>query len=104
MTETHPLGTVCVPRGKHKHHTAEQLDEVRQKQGSPVPGMELRIVDEDGKILPWDGKSAGEIQVRGPYIARSYFKSSDKSSWTVDGWFKTGDVATMDEDVRMVKV
>ncbi len=60
----------------------------RIKQGMIVPGMEIRIMSDEGKVLPWDGQSVGEIQVRGPYIAKSYFNNPDKSSFSQDGWFK----------------
>lgn len=76
-------------------------------------GIEMRIMDDNGKILPWDGKSVGEIQgekiyvamvtaslVRGGFIAKSYYKSNDRSSFTKDNWFKTGDVASIEPNVN----
>ncbi|MGB2671154.1 MAG: long-chain fatty acid--CoA ligase [Candidatus Acidiferrum sp.] len=104
MTETTPLGTV----GKLKRHmrdwTPDQQYEVRTKQGWPTPFVELRVMREEGfggKSLeaPRDGNTPGELEVRGPWVAASYYKSPDQAHrWTEDGWFKTGDIATMDEE------
>ena len=99
MTETTPLGTVS----RLKSHMtdwpeASRLD-VQAKQGVPVPGIELRIVDAEGDPLPWDGETMGEVQVRGPWVVRQYFKTPvSPQSFTDDGWFRTGDVATVDEE------
>jgi fatty-acyl-CoA synthase len=102
MTETSPIGTVCHTRSWHPPESA--LD-VRLTQGPPVPGVELRIADvATGEELPWDGRAIGEIQVRGPWVASGYHGGADPDRTTKDGWFKTGDVATVDEDgyVRIV--
>jgi fatty-acyl-CoA synthase len=62
-----------------------------------VPGLEARILDDDDRDLPWDGTSAGELCVRGPWVARSYFgAAAPGESFTADGWFRTGDIATID--------
>jgi fatty-acyl-CoA synthase len=95
MTETGPMATVCHPRTWHKD---DEID-VRVMQGPPVPGVELRICDlETGAELPWDGVAFGEIQARGPWICAGYHNGADPTRMTDDGWFKTGDVATVSED------
>ena len=72
---------------------------VRLRQGVPAPGVEIRIVDlATGVELPWDGVAFGEIQCRGPWIAAGYHNDADSEKITTDGWFRTGDVATMDPD------
>jgi fatty-acyl-CoA synthase len=96
MTETSPIGTVSTVRSWHPEESA--LD-VRLKQGPPIPGVEIRIADlATGDELPWDGVAFGEIQVRGPWVASGYHHNADPGKQTADGWFRTGDVATMDED------
>ena len=99
MTETTPLGTVSILKSYMEDLPEDKKYEYRAKQGLPVPFVEVRAVDDSGKEVPWDGKTMGELQVRGPWIAASYFKlegSSDK--WTEDGWFRTEDVVTIDEE------
>ena len=72
---------------------------VRAKQGAPVAGVDMRIVDDAGNVLPWDGKSAGEIQVRGPWVTGGYYNNPEGAAqFTEDGWFRTGDVATIGPD------
>jgi fatty-acyl-CoA synthase len=91
MTETSPLGSVGRPRAGTKPE--EELDK-RLTQGAVVPGVEIRITDPaTGEELPWDGVAFGEIQVRGPWIARGYHNGYDPDKLTEDGWFRTGDVA-----------
>jgi len=99
MTETSPLGTVSILRGKHRElPRAEQWD-LKAKQGYAVPGVEMRIVNDTGEELPWDGTTMGELQVRGPWVARAYYKiKPDPDHFTADGWFRTGDVAAIDGD------
>ncbi len=102
MTETSPLATISAPRAWHDE--AELLD-VRAMQGAPVPGVELRICDlATGAELPWDGAAFGEIHVRGPWVCSAYYRDADTSRFTDDGWFRTGDVATVSPDgfVRIV--
>jgi fatty-acyl-CoA synthase len=104
MTETTPLATV----GKLKRHmgdwTGDQQYEVRAKQGWPAPFIELRVMRPEGiegksAEAPRDGSTPGELEVRGPWVAASYYNSPDQAHrWTEDGWFKTGDVATMDDE------
>ncbi|WP_105104048.1 long-chain-fatty-acid--CoA ligase [Microbulbifer pacificus] len=95
MTEMSPLGTYNgrVPGGL----AAEESKRLRLKQGRAVYGVEMRIVREDGVELPRDGIAYGALQVRGPWICERYFKADD-TALTEDGWFDTGDVATIDAD------
>ncbi|MEA2627542.1 MAG: hypothetical protein QOJ10_2 [Chloroflexota bacterium] len=91
MTETSPLGSVARPRSGTKPE--DELSR-RLTQGIVVPGVEIRITDPaTGDVLPWDGVAFGEIQVRGPWIARGYYNGYDPGKLTEDGWFRTGDVA-----------
>jgi fatty-acyl-CoA synthase len=91
MTETSPLGSVARPRVGTK---PEDELAARLTQGVIVPGVEVRITDPaTGQELPWDGVAFGEIQVRGPWIARGYYNGYDPDKLTEDGWFRTGDVA-----------
>ncbi|HET7467982.1 MAG TPA: long-chain fatty acid--CoA ligase [Candidatus Dormibacteraeota bacterium] len=91
MTETSPLGSVARPRAGTRK---EDELAARLTQGVIVPGVELRITDPaTGQELPWDGVAFGEIQVRGPWIARGYYNGYDPDKLTEDGWFRTGDVA-----------
>jgi fatty-acyl-CoA synthase len=96
MTETSPLGSVARPSSNTKPE--DELD-VRLTQGRPAPAVEVRITDPStGAELPWDGVAFGEIQVRGPWIARGYYNGYDPGKLTEDGWFRTGDVAKMTPD------
>jgi len=99
MTEMSPLGTANTFKLKHLALSADARDKIRVKQGRPLYGVEMKIVDGEGKSLPHDGKAFGDLLVRGPWIASTYFKSADNP--LVDGWFPTGDVATIDEDGYM---
>ena len=91
MTETSPLGSVARPRAGTK---PEDELAARLTQGVIVPGVEVRVCDPaSGQELPWDGVAFGEIQVRGPWIARGYYNGYDPDKLTEDGWFRTGDVA-----------
>ncbi|RKG93110.1 fatty-acid--CoA ligase [Corallococcus sp. CA053C] len=96
MTEMNPVGTLA--RLKGDLHTASpetQLD-AYASQGYSVPFVETRHVSDTGEVLPWDGKAMGELEVRGPMVAASYFGDEGKDRFTADGWFKTGDVVTID--------
>ena len=101
MTETSPLGTLNQLLQKHAALSAEEQAKLREGQGRPPWGVELRIVDESGAELPRDGETQGELQIRGHWIVESYFGQED-SALTEDGWFDTGDVATLDSDGYMV--
>lgn len=99
MTEMSPLGTVSQIKTKHLKISGEEFFDLRLKQGRAVYGVEMKIVGDDGEELPRDGKTFGELLVRGPWIAREYLH--DKESILRDGWFPTGDVATLDADGYM---
>jgi acyl-CoA synthetase (AMP-forming)/AMP-acid ligase II len=103
MTEMSPLGTVGKLKSKHAGLDAEEKFKVLEKQGKALYGVDLAIVDDDGKPLPWDGRSAGNLVVRGPWIIQSYFRRSETPLVRLDGqdWFPTGDVATIDPDGYM---
>jgi fatty-acyl-CoA synthase len=100
MTEMSPLGTVNTYKHKHLTLSAEERDRIRLKQGRGIFGVELKIVDGDGNPLPRDGKAFGDLMVRGPWITSGYFKSEGGNALR-DGWFPTGDVATIDPDGYM---
>ena len=74
---------------------------IRATQGTALPGVELRIVTDDGTLAPTDGKTMGELQIKGAWTVSSYFKTNNQESFTADGWFKTGDVSTIDQDGYM---
>jgi len=97
MTELSPLGTACVLKGSQRALPAEQREAIQAKQGRAVFGVDLKIVDDCGAELPWDGKGSGELLVRGPWIVSSYL-NAEGGDPLVDGWFPTGDVATIDAD------
>lgn len=102
MTELSPLGTVSMLMGHHADKSDEEKWGVKATQGYPLCGVEMRIVDEEGAELPWDGERMGELQVRGPWVIRQYFKRDvDDSYITEDGWFRTGDVSTISPDGYM---
>ena len=99
MTETSPLGTVSVLLGRQVELPENERWDIKARQGYPLSGVELRLISESGEELPWDGVTMGELQIRGPWVAREYFKlGATPEHFTSDGWFRTGDVATIDED------
>jgi fatty-acyl-CoA synthase len=98
MTEMSPLGSVSLIKPSQKNASSEEKYRKQIKQGRPVYGVEVKIVDDDGKELPRDGVAFGELQVRGPWITSSYFKLASSEAHGDDGWFATGDVCTIDED------
>ncbi|MNX44095.1 Long-chain-fatty-acid--CoA ligase [compost metagenome] len=97
MTELSPLGTVCTPKARHLAMDSADRRVLQAKQGRVVYGVDMKIVGDDGKELPRDGKTSGELMVRGPWIISSYYKS-DAGDSLVDGWFPTGDVSTIDAE------
>jgi len=104
MTETSPVGTSGSLKPHMKDWPDEKKYEMRTKQGWAAPFVEARIV-QDGRVAPWDGETAGELEVRGPWIAGNYYEAPDQAArWSADGWFRTGDVATMDDEgyIRIV--
>jgi len=101
MTETSPIGSVANLRPVHDGLDAAGKLAVRASQGLCVPFVEMRHVKDDGAILPWDGTSMGELEVRGPWVTGAYLGGDGKDRFTADGWFKTGDVVTLDPDGTM---
>jgi len=102
MTEMSPLGTVCTLKGDSVDLTPDELLAVKSKQGRAIFGVDMKIVDPDGQELPWDGKTSGELLVRGPWILDSYFNRHGDDPLRQDaaglGWFPTGDVSVIDPD------
>ena len=98
MTETSPLGTLARVKPHLAGGSPEQLLALRGSQGFAVTFVEQRHTDETGKVLAWDGETMGELEVRGPWVASSYFGDEGKDRFTKDGWFKTGDVVTIDDE------
>ena len=97
MTETSPLGSLCHIRSELAGADEDTQADVRSRQGIVPPGVECRIVEPGGTAeLPWDDKATGELQVRGPWIAASYYRIDSSDSFTEDGWLRTGDVAAID--------
>ena len=94
MTETSPVATYSRPR--ERAHDDAYWDE-RAMQGRPLPWVELRLADDEGNEVPWDGSSTGEIEVRGPWIASRYFADSSEDEKFATGWLRTGDIASVDE-------
>jgi fatty-acyl-CoA synthase len=97
MTETSPIGTVSRLPPRYDALSEDERYAERAKQGAPVPLVELRVRGDEGDV-PRDGKTTGEIQVRGPWIAGAYHNGVDTTRWTDDGYFRTGDVGTQDAD------
>ena len=103
MTEMSPLGTLGTLKNKHLALPKEQQRKILQKQGRPIYGVDMRIVDSDGRDQPWDGKACGDLLVRGPWILDTYYKGASPLVKDEEGrgWFPTGDVATIDPDGYM---
>ena len=97
MTEMSPLGTLCTLKEKHLKLSAQEQMKLRLKQGRSIFGVDMKIVGDDGQELPWDGKTYGDLYVKGPWVVRSYFKGEGGDPLH-GGWFPTGDVATIDAD------
>jgi 3-(methylthio)propionyl---CoA ligase len=97
MTELSPLGTICTLKNKHLSLPADAQMRLRMKQGRCIFGIDMKIVDANGQALPHDGKAAGDLLVKGPWVIGAYYKQEGASP-LVDGWFPTGDVATIDAD------
>jgi acyl-CoA synthetase (AMP-forming)/AMP-acid ligase II len=101
MTEMSPLGTTGNLLPKHAALSREKRVDVQVKQGRSIYGVDMKIVGDDGQELPRDGKAFGDLMVRGPWITSGYFKGEGGKVVDDDGWFKTGDVATLDADGYM---
>jgi len=99
MTETAPVTVSAWVKKYMADWPRDKLDEVRVKTGLPLPGLEVEVVDEDGKQVPHDNKTLGQIVIRGPWVMEKYYKNPEKTSnvW-YDGWFHTGDLAKIDEE------
>ncbi len=97
MTELSPLGTLCTLKNKHLSLPAEEQMKIRMKQGRAIFGIDMKIVNDQGQEQPNDGKAYGDLLVKGPWVVREYFKQEGGDP-LVNGWFPTGDVATIDED------
>ncbi len=96
MTETTPLGTVSHLKSYLAGLPEDEAYAVRATQGLPAPFVEVRAVDDAGAEVPWDARTMGELQVRGPWVAAEYYRQPDLlDNWTADGWFRTGDVVTI---------
>ncbi|SAK78703.1 long-chain-fatty-acid--CoA ligase [Caballeronia catudaia] len=96
MTEMSPLGTLSRLSFRQKQRPLDAQRHSLEKQGHAIFGVDMKVVGDDGRELPWDGKSFGDLYVRGPWVIGRYFRRDD--SPLVDGWFPTGDVATIDQD------
>ncbi|CAJ92651.1 3-(methylthio)propionyl-CoA ligase [Cupriavidus necator] len=96
MTEMSPLGTACKLLARHEALSDADRHKIQEKQGRVIFGVDMKIVDGEGKELPWDGKAFGDLMVRGPWVIEQYYRNG--ISPLADGWFPTGDVATIDAD------
>lgn len=105
MTEMSPTGTISTLRKAHEERTEEQKLKVKAMQGRPIPGVQVRLMNGTDDILPWDGISVGELQVRSPWTISSYYKTEPSlEHFTEDGWLRTGDLATINSEgyIRIV--
>jgi len=101
MTETTPIATVCTLKPHMHGWSSDQQYELRAKQGLPSPFIEIRAMGDSGEV-PWDGRTQGELEVRGPWVAPSYYQQPEENDkWSKDGWFQTGDVVTIDPEGYM---
>jgi fatty-acyl-CoA synthase len=98
MTETTPIATVTSLKGDLECLPDKERFDLLARHGFPIAGVDIRIVDEAGKELPWDGATMGELQVRGPWITSGYYNDPRSDDAFMDGWFRTGDVATIDAE------
>ncbi|MDG5817920.1 long-chain fatty acid--CoA ligase [Natronococcus sp. A-GB7] len=99
MTEMSPLGTVAHLKADLEDLPEDEQYEKQAKQGLVVPGLELKVVDDDGEEVPWNGEDFGELYVRGPWVTDSYFERPEANEADFEGsWLKTGDIVTVDED------
>lgn len=97
LTETSPIATICTLKPPMRDWLADQRYVQRARQGIALPFTDVRVVSDEGEA-PWDDETTGEVQVRGPWIASAYYGGQQPEKWTADGWFQTGDVATIDPE------
>jgi len=99
MTETSPLASLSKLRSHQMNLPLEEQFRIKARQGTILPAVEFRVVNiETGQEVPWDNTSYGELQVRGPWIARAYYHDNESSAKFAEGWLRTGDVAVVDEE------
>jgi len=98
MTETSPIGSVCIERSEFDGASDDEKADLRATAGLPPAGVDVRIVDAETRAaLPWDGQVSGELEARGPWVARQYYRTDEPGEqYSPDGWLRTGDVATID--------
>jgi fatty-acyl-CoA synthase len=96
MTETSPLASTSVLPPELDDATPDERFEYRARQGMPAPFVDIRARGDDGEEIPWDDQTMGELEVRGPWVAASYFRGTGAEKFTDDGWFQTGDVVRID--------
>jgi fatty-acyl-CoA synthase len=97
MTETSPLASTSVVPPELDDATDDEKFEHRARQGTPAPFVDIRARGDDGELIPWDDKTMGELEVRGPWVAAAYFQGTGAEKFTDDGWFQTGDVVKLDQ-------
>jgi fatty-acyl-CoA synthase len=97
MTETSPLGSVARLTPEYDEASEEEKYEFRARQGIPAPFVEIRARGDDGELIEWDDQTMGELEVRGPWVAASYWRGRGAEKFTDDGWFQTGDVVTINQ-------
>jgi len=102
MTELSPVGTIAALKPHMKEWPVEAQTRQLLKAGLPLPCVEVRIVNEAGAELPWDGEAAGELEVRGPWVIRAYYNNPEGDDRFHDGWFRTGDIASIDTEGYVV--
>lgn len=101
MTEMAPLGTFNAPKHPRDYYSDEEYDKLRVRAGRPVFGVSMKILDDDGNELPWDGVAFGALKVKGPWVVERYYKHTE-TALDADGWFDTGDVASINPDGNMM--
>ena len=98
MTESSPIGTINTLKRHMDSLPDDKLVDALTRHGLPIPGIDLRLVDEVGNEVPWDGRTQGEIQTRGPWVTSGYYKDPECRQFSFDQWFQTGDLATIDPE------
>jgi fatty-acyl-CoA synthase len=96
MTETSPVGTMCLLPDELDDASPDERHDYQARQGVAVPFVELRARGEDGVLIPWDDRAMGELEVRGPWVAAAYHGGTGADKFTPDGWFRTGDIVRID--------